>query len=314
MSLFTFRSSHPRIIQVERQETIQSYYAMKGNMNIQSPDTNIHTGLCFFTTQHRIKLTHHKLSRKKAQGRARKAANSIFIPKRPDPHGYQHFCYPEDASPKDVAICHILLSSFEHALSALLNSMDPVNEYEYHQKLSVLVLSESGKNGYDKLSRKGKSLFKWMNISLGTEAILLAPECIEHNLGVMPFAFMIKALELWDEPGDMSFDDSLDAMWLAMRDLMHCSRLTVRFFHRRNTCHCLQQTYYTLKETSNRTTHCCNCLMVKDIHDIKICDCDMAQYCSRACQLAQWDEHKDFCKAWRLKKRRLANSSCNEDK
>jgi hypothetical protein len=282
------------------------------NMNTnptKSPIPDNLTGHSFFIAK--IKPIHHKLSRKKAQGRARKAANVIFTAKHPDPNGCQHFCYPEDVSPGDVEMCRKLLTSFEQALSATLGTIDVLFDlYELHKRLCLLALEQ--KNGYHQLSQKGKSLFKRMNISLGTEALLVAPDYVQNNnMGVLPFALMIQAIEFWDEHGYMiPRQDTLDAMWLSMRDITHCPRLMVRFFHRRNTCHCLQQTYYTLKETTKRTTYCCGCLRVKDIHEMMTCDCNLVQYCSRACQLAQWDGHKDYCKAEQIRKRIASNMCC----
>eukprot|EP00956_Cyclotella_meneghiniana_P022780 scaffold43448_cov51-Cyclotella_meneghiniana.AAC.2 len=83
-------------------------------------------------------------------------------------------------------------------------------------------------------------------------------------------------------------------------DIALCPRATIRFFHRRNSCDCLQEMYYNLKETTKRTSWCWNCEKVEDIKVFKECTfCKLANYCSYECAVAHWPGHKEQCKEWR---------------
>lgn len=64
-------------------------------------------------------------------------------------------------------------------------------------------------------------------------------------------------------------------------------RELVRYFHRNNSCQCLQKLHDKLKASTERRAHCFRCHVFKEIKYIFRCSrCDLAQYCSRACQVS----------------------------
>jgi hypothetical protein len=122
---------------------------------------------------------------------------------------------------------------------------------------------------------------------------------IEMALMALPFAFMVQTIEVrnkyggaWDECIQMETETP-------MAGLVCCPRETVKFFHRRNSCDCLQEIYYKLKERTKRVWVCAACQQVKDKKEIFECSCcKLITYCSRDCAVAHWPNHKEECKHW----------------
>jgi hypothetical protein len=77
---------------------------------------------------------------------------------------------------------------------------------------------------------------------------------------------------------------------------VRCPRETVRFFHQRNSCDCLHEIYYKLKDTTQRTTSCWNCKKVTEVKKVFHCKCDQAKYCSKKCALDDLLRHKERCR------------------
>lgn len=82
-------------------------------------------------------------------------------------------------------------------------------------------------------------------------------------------------------------------------DIGACPREIIRFFHRRNSCDCLKEIYYKLKDQTQRTTVCLTCHKIKNIREMIQCgDCKLQCWCSRECQVAdKW--HDEDCKRFR---------------
>eukprot|EP00956_Cyclotella_meneghiniana_P025212 scaffold52187_cov35-Cyclotella_meneghiniana.AAC.1 len=72
-------------------------------------------------------------------------------------------------------------------------------------------------------------------------------------------------------------------------------RETIRFFHRRNSCDCLKELYYKLKENTARTSFCYNCFESVDIRKMSQCECKLVNYCSYDCAVAHYPKHKVYC-------------------
>eukprot|EP00956_Cyclotella_meneghiniana_P009363 scaffold12956_cov71-Cyclotella_meneghiniana.AAC.11 len=83
---------------------------------------------------------------------------------------------------------------------------------------------------------------------------------------------------------------------IPLSDILYCPRQAIKFFHRRNSCDCLQELYYKLKETTKKTSRCNNCSEVVEIRQLSKCEyCNVVQYCSYDCALAHWPTHKVDC-------------------
>jgi hypothetical protein len=76
----------------------------------------------------------------------------------------------------------------------------------------------------------------------------------------------------------------------------------VSFFRKRIPCKCLDEKYEEVKFIT-KIGICCNefcTLPDRKVERSKIlycAQCDQVGYCSRACQKADWKEHKEICKA-----------------
>eukprot|EP00956_Cyclotella_meneghiniana_P005573 scaffold7169_cov76-Cyclotella_meneghiniana.AAC.5 len=157
---------------------------------------------------------------------------------------------------------------------------------------------------YHQLSDARKELFRRIILAGGTqlcvdaarERDLTKPTTMEW-MNFHPI--MILTFEVRDKY-DGAFDQNIDIeITASMNDVMFCPRQMVRFFHRRNSCDCLQDIYYKLKETTNKTSLCHNCSKVVEIKQLSRCDyCDIVQYCSDDCALAHWPKHKVTCERW----------------
>lgn len=77
-----------------------------------------------------------------------------------------------------------------------------------------------------------------------------------------------------------------------------CNRNMVRFFHRRNSCDCLKDIYYELKESTKPIALCMYCNAVTEIKTMCECSrCKSLRYCSSECALAHWPYHKEKCES-----------------
>eukprot|EP00956_Cyclotella_meneghiniana_P009141 scaffold12533_cov65-Cyclotella_meneghiniana.AAC.8 len=186
------------------------------------------------------------------------------------------------------------------------------------KKLTEEYLSTYGKGGskedfdrvhnefyeeYRQLSDDRKELFKEMMVMNGTAVVVAEAKKTDlSKASAVPtaarFIYMLLTIEVRDRYVGASWDLNIEnEMYSSMTDIVACPREIVRFFHRRNSCDCLKELYYHLKETTKRTSLCWNCRRVFDIRQMsRCCHCQVAQYCSYECAVAHWPEHKEECK------------------
>ena len=159
---------------------------------------------------------------------------------------------------------------------------------------------------YRQLNDDEKELFKEMMVMNGTAAVIAEANRTDLSTvstvpDAVPFINVILTIEVRDR-----YDGALDLniekeIYNSMSDIVPCPRETVRLFHRRNSCDCLKDLYYKLKETTKRKSFCWRCMLVFDIREMCRCrHCEVAQYCSYGCAVAHWPRHKNECKVWRL--------------
>eukprot|EP00956_Cyclotella_meneghiniana_P017088 scaffold27548_cov45-Cyclotella_meneghiniana.AAC.2 len=156
---------------------------------------------------------------------------------------------------------------------------------------------------YFQLSDGGKDIFRNYIVAYGTE--VLVEEAKQIDLTKKPFiiinayhaVFMIKTIEVRDSHnGAWDLTIALDIQQQTVD--ASSPRETVRFFHRRNSCDCLKDLYYKLKESTARTVPCWNCKQWVDIKTISQCQCQVANYCSYDYAAAHYPKHKKDCKEW----------------
>ena len=76
-----------------------------------------------------------------------------------------------------------------------------------------------------------------------------------------------------------------------------CERTTVKFYHERSPCSCLDNHRRVAAKTQKKMGKCSNCYQAKERASLMLCgSCRCSQYCSRSCQTAHWKQHKDECK------------------
>ena len=113
------------------------------------------------------------------------------------------------------------------------------------------------------------------------------------------FATAIVALENYDGSG---YFDSVVYNRVAstkMRDINGSGNMrdVLKFFRKRTSCKCLKAMHLDARKTLPKTGVCYHCEEVKERALLMVCSsCRIAQYCSRECQVADWAEHKGYCK------------------
>lgn len=229
-------------------------------------------------------------SRKKAQGKARKAkreaaASRCF-------HLGERNWMPDDA----IAVNELYIELAFQNQSAVPGPEDYARD--------LILLTNCIYDKYYQLSDERKGLFQRRLLAAGTSACLAAANQIDLTKECFDDAdrllLLIQTIEVRDKYNGAYNGTIHLEIQAPFNDIVRCPREIVRFFHRRNLCDCLQAIYYKLKETTKRTAGCWGCLKMVDIINMSRCiRCEMAQYCSYECATANWPNHKEECKEWR---------------
>eukprot|EP00956_Cyclotella_meneghiniana_P012139 scaffold17228_cov49-Cyclotella_meneghiniana.AAC.4 len=157
---------------------------------------------------------------------------------------------------------------------------------------------------YVPLSNVSKEIFKEILLTVGTDACVRAAK--EKDLtkepeivGVLHLICMMKIIEVRDSYNGAWNMNICGEILTQIQDTLS-PRETVRLFHRRNSCDCIKELYYKLKENTKRTSICWRCRKRVDIRTINQCQCKVANYCSYDCAAAHHPSHKELCKQWRI--------------
>ena len=151
-------------------------------------------------------------------------------------------------------------------------------------------------NNYRRFSDIRKDLFRQIILAMGTECCLLSfAEDEQKYRRFFSYLFLMHIIEVRDRYNGAWGDNIFTEIVRYSNDF--CPRVAVGFFHRQNSCDCLQEMYYKLKETYERTSWCWNCSKAVDIKLFKECTvCKLANYCSYECAVADWPKHKRICR------------------
>ena len=155
---------------------------------------------------------------------------------------------------------------------------------------------------YCKFSDTRKELFRLNMVSSGTAACVAEASRADLTkesriMKALPYVLMLQIIDRDNTECNSANGVATGEAMKCWDDIADCTRETVRFFHKRNSCNCLKEIYYMLKESTKRTAQCWNCRNIVDIRKLSRCDgCNKAQFCSYECAVAHWPKHKEECK------------------
>jgi len=168
-------------------------------------------------------------------------------------------------------------------------------------------LHEKGLSHLWNNEERAKRISSWL-VSFGTECI---HEDDEEWWTAAVTAICIKTLEL---TGNLSmrfkketYSDILATnKWISSQQELakfiidssgDPKRELAKFFTQRNGCSCLKQKYKAIKADQPKQGRCGKCNEVKDRVKLMLCQgCKVMNYCSKECQRADWDRHKEGCR------------------
>ena len=241
------------------------------------------------------------MSRKKKQGRARKAKQANETRGNSNNTSsscvHYHLDRHRNWSRDDIDAANKLAGEYEFKTNLLATKQ--MDQYEVHHATLVIAVYDK----YFQLSDGGKEIFRKIILATGTKHCII--ESKQKDLikeprfeNVFPLIIMMRTIEVRDRY-DGALSNSIYAEIRNKADDTVSPRETVRLFHRGNSCDCLKDLYYKLKENTKRTSHCCNCGEIVDIRTMSQCECKQANYCSHHCAVAHYPGHSVYCKQWR---------------
>jgi hypothetical protein len=235
-------------------------------------------------------------SRKKEQGQARKAEKerqACEQARAQQRASCKHVTTPENATQDDIDAAYSLLEEHVDGLNATMRDGRGDNDY-FNLALQTY-------NKYFQYSDVRKQVFRKVILSQGTaECVKEANEIdltnMRATMAAYPFVELLAMIEGRDK--NQGYFDAQSEIELVkqLHATAFCPRETVRFFHRRNSCDCLHEIYYKLKDTTQRTFGCSNCAKAVDIKKAFHCKCEVYKYCSKKCALEHSPKHKETCR------------------
>jgi hypothetical protein len=252
-------------------------------------------------------------SRKKKQGRARKAKQAEIRSSNPYHDSNSSNCDhldPDRNWPKhDFVVANNLRIEFESKYKAFIADRLGIAAFVP----SILALIGLVSDEYFQFSDGAKEIFKQLMLARGTK--VCNSEAKQKDLtkentirSVSHFVQIMLTIEVRESHGGALSESIMDEILIIANDTVS-PRETIRFFHRRNSCDCLKELYYKLKENTKRTSFCYNCCEMVDIRKMSQCSqCKAANYCSYECAVADYPRHKLHCT-----QRKTSNSGSSND-
>eukprot|EP00956_Cyclotella_meneghiniana_P017091 scaffold27548_cov45-Cyclotella_meneghiniana.AAC.5 len=248
-------------------------------------------------------------SRKKKQGRARKAKQAESRSINPYHDFNCDHLDPDRNWPKhDFEAANNLRIKFESKYNAFFAARLGNDAFVS----SVLALIGFVSDEYFQLSDGAKEIFKQIMLAAGTKYCIsdAKQKDLTKETTILKSVFflvrLMHTIEVRDSHGGTLSESIMDEIHILTNDTVS-PRGTIRFFHRRNSCDCLKELYYKLKENTSRTGLCVNCWVSVDIRKMSQCECKKANYCSYDCAVADYPRHKLDCT-----QRRTSSGSSND--
>jgi hypothetical protein len=221
-------------------------------------------------------------SRKKAQGRARRAKLNLKY----GVFSCQHVNPSLFSSERDFDECYDLLLAFNQKINSA--SSEDLSTTAEH----VITAAVETYTKCHEFNRSSQAVFRDMVLATATDILLhdlnkttSDISSTETYKSAMPSVVWYVIIEAHDEHGDVSDEGEVEIqkmMWPVMR----CCREYVRFVHKRNACNCLESAYNELKRTYRRTNVCQYCM--EDILQNKSKCAQDAMLLCIALQSANW--------------------------
>jgi len=142
-------------------------------------------------------------------------------------------------------------------------------------------------------------------IRIGTNLLLKDEEIDENPFmttygGTLIIAQSIMVLEHFDDANDI--DSVIDkrlviSKWRDINDVSGSTkRDLLKFFRKRTSCKCLKKLHLEARKKEPKMGECWYCEEKSKRTLLCVCSrCRIYQYCSRECQVADWDNHKEVC-------------------
>jgi hypothetical protein len=194
---------------------------------------------------------------------------------------------------EDIIVAQSLLREY-------IDKFNAIQDEEVTKLGAIMTLTFQTYNKYFQLNDVTKQVFRDLVLARGTKECII--EADENDLtkeqepmGAANFFYLFATIEVRDKHQGSFGLHTWSEYMKQFHATMCCPRETVHYFHRRNSCNCLHEIYYNLKDATQRTTGCWYCFKTVDIKKVFHCKCDMKKYCTKKCALDDWPRHKDEC-------------------
>ena len=259
------------------------------------------------------------VSRKKAKGKARRAAKKNEVDAARDPafllkqvrllqtkkectHGWDPSEFPAD---------HDCQKFIETAVKAFDPSEDNSGKV-------VNAAVRATKEKYPDVWRDSIASMEWLVAAF----ISIASEGIIRNKDSSYCAIVITFSEFLKQHLECKIYKSQPLLYMArVNELIAADeRRLVSYLKKRIPCSCLDATYERVKSWPKMGMCCAAKCSLPDEGRVAAsammsCEgCRHAHYCSEACQAASWEKHKDLCKLWKKWRANGKSKSAKDEK